>query len=77
MTLGLSAWDLGSGSNADLGSGSKDHFTSTRPQSGSELHAMLRPTVREIQSNSAILAVFEAFGAHGDHIESRLGIQIQ
>ena len=36
-TLGLSTRDLGSASDADRGSGFKDHFASTRPRSGSEL----------------------------------------
>ena len=65
----LSTWDLiGSGSESDRGSGSKDHVASTRPRSGSELRAilraMLRRTVREIQSSSAMRAVFVAFGGH-------------
>ena len=42
MILGLSTQDLGSGFDADRGSGSKDHFTSTPPRFESELHAMLR-----------------------------------
>ena len=62
--MGLSTWDLGSGSDADKGSGSKDHFTFTRPRSGYELSAMLCQTVGEIQSSSAMHAVFVAFGAH-------------
>ena len=34
--------DLGSGTDADWGSGSKEHFASTQPQFGSDLRAMLR-----------------------------------
>ena len=64
LTMGLPTRDLGSGSDADRGSRSKDHFTSTRPRLGSELRAMLRCTVREIQSSSAMRAVFMAFKAH-------------
>ena len=41
-TLGLSTPDRGSTSDADRGSRFKDHFASTRPWSGSELHAVLR-----------------------------------
>ena len=39
LTFGLSTQDLGSGSDADQGSESKDHFASTQAQSGSELRA--------------------------------------
>ena len=42
LIMGLSTRDLGSGSDADRGSGFKDHFASTRPRSGSELRAVLR-----------------------------------
>ena len=35
-TQGLSTRDLGSASDADRGSGFKDHFASTQPRSGSE-----------------------------------------
>ena len=40
ITLGLSTRDTGS--DADRGYRFKDHFASTRPQSGSELRALLR-----------------------------------
>ena len=39
--LGLSTRDLGSGSDVNRGSGSKDHFASTQPRSGSELRVVL------------------------------------
>ena len=40
-TVGLSTRDFRSGSDADRGCGSKDHFASTRPRSGYELHDVL------------------------------------
>ena len=40
IILGLATRDLGSGSDADRGFGSKDHFASTQPRSGSELRAV-------------------------------------
>ena len=40
-SLGLSTWDLRSGSNVEQGSGSKDHFNSAWPWSGSKLSAVL------------------------------------
>ena len=42
LILGLSTQDLGSGSDADRGSWSKNHFASTRPWSGLELRAVLQ-----------------------------------
>ena len=42
LIRGLSTRDLGSASDADRGSGFKYHSASTRPQSGSELRAVLR-----------------------------------
>ena len=45
LTLGLSTQDHGFGSDADQGSGSKDHFAFTWPQSGSKMRAVLRDSV--------------------------------
>ena len=78
--IGALPRDLGSGSDADRGSGFRiqGHCTATRPRSsGSELHAMLHRTVREIQSSSAIRTVFVMFGAHARPQWIRMGIWIQ
>ena len=65
VILGLSAQDLESASDADRGSGFKDHFDSTRPWSGSGLRAVLCcVTVREIQSSSAMHVVCVLCEAH-------------
>ena len=61
-------WDFGSESDVDQGSVFKDHFGSTRPQSRSELCAVLRDstrnTVRELQSSNAMRVVCIPCGAH-------------
>ena len=76
----LSTRDLGSGFYVDRESGSKDHFASesTRPRSGSELHAVLRdsawnPCSLAVQCASSACRV-ELTPAH---IESGSGIWIQ
>ena len=75
--MGLSTWDLESGSNADRGCESKGHFASTQPKFGSKLRVMLRgsdPTVHEIAPSSAIFIVWSL---HETTLNPGTGIRIQ
>ena len=72
LTYGLSTWDLGSGSDADRGSGFKGHFVSTWPRSDPSC-VLCCVTVSEIKSSSAMRVVCVPCGAHARPYWIRIG----